>query len=220
MLAEWLASSDNALFTSGILGSHSSIIELGCGISALTGLTVAPLVSRYILTDQPYVAKLVEQNLEENRPIPTRQPAKPARKAKSRAESCSSGNVGFVPLDWEADEPAPSLTGSPDIRSFDAVIACDCIYNDALVQPLVQTCIDICRLRAVDTPEASRPCLCIVAQQLRSSEVFEAWLQAFHAAFQVWRVPDSMLIDPLRSGSGFAVHIGVLRDSLNTIRTS
>lgn len=53
--------------------------------------------------------------------------------------------------------------------------------------------------------------LCIVAQQLRSDMVFEAWLKAFHELFKVWRMPDDLLCDGMKEGSGFVVHVGVLR---------
>jgi hypothetical protein len=107
----------------------------------------------------------------------------------------------------------PSLTGLDGVRSFDAVIACDCVFNYALVQPLVQACVDICRLRSSDADAAERPCLCIIAQQLRNDEVFQSWLTAFHQSFHVWRVPDKFLPEKLRSSAGFVVHIGLLRDS-------
>jgi len=105
----------------------------------------------------------------------------------------------------------PSLTGSEDKSSFDAVIACDCIYNDVLIDPLVQTCIDVCKLRASDATRNEEFTVCIVAQQLRSAEVFEGWLKAFHKAFRVWRLPNEELIDGLKEDSGFVLHIGVLR---------
>lgn len=130
------------------------------------------------------------------------------------------GEVHFIPLDWELDQVTTALTCSSDTRSFDAVVACDCVYNEALVGPFVQTCADACRLRLQETEESqdsegrgsTEPCVCIVAQQLRAPEVFEAWLRAFHARFRVWRVPDSMLTEGLCLGSGFVVHVGVLRD--------
>ncbi|KAF3360118.1 Phosphoenolpyruvate carboxykinase [ATP] [Verticillium dahliae VDG1] len=97
--------------------------------------------------------------------------------------------------------------------SFDLVVACDCIYNDALVEPLVQTSVDACLLRRRDEGATARePTLCIVAQQLRSPEVFEAWLKAFHRRFRVWRVPDQVVGEGLAVGSGFVVHVGILRD--------
>jgi hypothetical protein len=105
----------------------------------------------------------------------------------------------------------PSVTGSEDKSSFDIVIACDCIYNDALVDPLVQTCVDACKLRASDATWNEDSTVCIVAQQLRSAEVLEGWLKAFHKTFRVWRVPNEELIDGLKEDSGFVLHIGVLR---------
>ena len=90
-----------------------------------------------------------------------------------------------------------------------AVIACDCIYNEALITPFVRTCVDICQL--ANAHSAEMPTLCIIAQQLRSDMVFEAWLKAFHRYFKVWRIPDNLLINGLKEGSGFAVHVGILR---------
>lgn len=78
-----------------------------------------------------------------------------------------------------------------------------------LVIPFVRTCADICQLGNADSVE--KPTLCIVAQQLRSNTVFEAWLKAFHERFTVWRMPDTNLIDGLKEGSGFVVHVGILR---------
>lgn len=77
-----------------------------------------------------------------------------------------------------------------------------------LVNPFVRTCADICQLANADSEQ---PTLCIVAQQLRSDVVFEAWLKAFHKLFRVWRMPDDLLIDGLKGGSGFVVHVGILR---------
>lgn len=125
--------------------------------------------------------------------------------------------INFTTLDWETDEVTPSLTGSGEVHSFDAVVACDCVYNYALVSPFVQTCVDACRLRSTDdafTGDDSRPCICVIGQQLRNDEVFESWLETFHASFRVWRVPDDALPEDLRSSAGFVVHIGVLRDQM------
>jgi hypothetical protein len=82
----------------------------------------------------------------------------------------------------------------------------------------VQACADVSRLRhwdavaGADSDGPGEPCVCVVAQQLRSPEVFEGWIKAFHEEFRVWRVPDEMLDEGLRVGSGFAVHVGILRD--------
>ncbi|KAG7124054.1 Transport protein particle subunit like [Verticillium longisporum] len=44
----------------GPASSDAAVLELGCGISALTGLACGPRVGRYVLTDQPYVARLLD----------------------------------------------------------------------------------------------------------------------------------------------------------------
>lgn len=81
------------------------------------------------------------------------------------------------------------------------IIACDCIYNEALIEPLNSTCA------ALSGPQT----LVVVAQQLRDSDVFEAWLASFMRFFRVWQVPDGMVGEGLRGGRGFVVHVGVLR---------
>ena len=162
--------------------------------------------------------KLLNQNLVENqegRSSSTKgrkSTAKPKRGFASTSQHKESSKITAKSLDWETDEVTLSLTGSESTKSFDAVIACDCIYNDALIEPLVQTCIDVCKLRKSENDgEGVEPTVCIVAQQLRSAEVFEGWLKAFYAVFRVWRVPDEELIDGLKSDSGFVIHIGILR---------
>jgi hypothetical protein len=226
MFASWLASPKNIFFRTGVLSSSSTVLELGCGVSALVGIALGPLVSRYVLSDQPYVARFVEQNLEQNQVVPVgRAPASKRGKGKGNgkgkgkagssapasSDTGTAGSIAFHPLDWEADTPTAELTGrGPAARSFDLVLGCDCVFNEALVPPFVQTCQDACRLRSGDDNDA--PCLCLVAQQLRSPDVFETWLREFCArGFRVWRVPDAELPEGLRSDMGFVVHVGVLR---------
>lgn len=221
MFASWLASPTNILFRTGVLSTSSTVLELGCGVSAVVGLALGPLVSRYVLSDQPYVARFVEQNLEQNRvatpAAKSRQPAGKRGKGKGASSSFSGtgtgGSIAFHPLDWEADTPTAELTGrGAAARSFDLVLGCDCVFNEALVPPFAQTCLDACRLRSVDDEQPLPPCVCLVAQQLRSPDVFEAWLREFCArGFRVWRVPDGELPEGLRSDMGFVVHVGVLR---------
>ncbi|KAL2691971.1 hypothetical protein Neosp_002366 [[Neocosmospora] mangrovei] len=204
-------------------GTTGAVLELGCGISPLSALALAPRVSRYILTDQSYVHRLLQRNIDENLETAlgssgTSTPTGRSRKKRGgHAHPLSKPNIHFTTLDWEKDEVTPSLTGCNETRSFDAVVACDCVYNYALVSPFVQTCVDACRLRLADdafTGDDSRPCICVIGQQLRNDEVFESWLETFHASFRVWRVPDGALPEDLRSSAGFVVHIGVLRDEM------
>jgi hypothetical protein len=194
----------------------STAVELGCGISGIVGLLLAPRISRYILTDQSYVAKLVEQNLEENR-LAVKNTAKTTIGRRSRtatSETSPGGNISFASLDWETDVAGSALRTATSLSSFDLVIACDCIYNEALIEPLVQTCVDICKLRDDDDSEPRRdPTVCIVAQQLRDPDIFGAWLVRFSHSFDVWRIPDSSLSETLRPQAGFVVHVGILKRS-------
>lgn len=228
LFASWLASpTNNVLFTSGILSASSTVLELGCGVSALVGLATGPLVSRYVLSDQSYVARFVEQNIQQNRKSPPPQQHLPSssssrssssRKAKpspaGAGAAANTSNVVFRPLDWELDTPTRALA-IPDV-----VVACDCIYNDALILPFVQTCVDACRLRSSEDDtdaEGRRPCVCVVAQQLRDPEIFEGWLKEFmREGFRVWRLADSELPEGLRSSLGFVVHVGILGESLES----
>ncbi|KAK4032492.1 ribosomal lysine N-methyltransferase 5 [Parachaetomium inaequale] len=241
LFAEWLASPTNPFFTHRLLSPSSLVLELGCGISGLVALLLAPRIARYVLTDQPYVAKLLEQNISQNltassTPVkkttgrssksPRTTPPTGARRgspANGRKETATAGpvpgrnGIHFTPLDWETDQVTPALTGGGEAKkkSFDVVVACDCIYNEALVEPFVATCVDLCRLRAaadLGEGDEAEPCVCVIAQQLRDPVVFEAWAARFAQSFHMWRVPDEMLGAGLKSGSGFVVHVGVLRD--------
>ncbi|PGH18704.1 hypothetical protein AJ80_04357 [Polytolypa hystricis UAMH7299] len=118
-----------------------------------------------------------------------------------------------------------------EARGFDLVLACDCIYNEALISPLVQTCADICRMRknsdgdgggngggggysgreSPSPTRTTRPTVCVIAQQLRSSDVFEMWLREALREFRVWRVKDECVGKALGAGSGYVVHLLVLK---------
>ncbi|KAF2824274.1 hypothetical protein CC86DRAFT_371645 [Ophiobolus disseminans] len=195
LFAQWISSPTNFLFANGLLSSTSKVIELGAGVSGIVALTLSPHISHYTATDQPYVLKLLRQNIAEN--ISTVTP-KSKHKSKNKGKASLEDPISTQVLDWQTSDPthlpAPNL-----------VIACDCIYNESLIEPLNSTCAALCALGEQQST------LCLVAQQLRSYDVFEAWLKSFHEKFHVWQVPDACLDEGLREGSGFVVHIGVLR---------
>lgn len=212
LFAEWITSDNNILFKTCILGRDSQVLELGCGISGIVAIALGPEIGRYIATDQDYVFKLLKSNIEGNT-----WKQKVTGKAKHREIKTKKSNISIITLDWEWSSVTrlPVLLGNDErndhFQGFDAIVACDCIYNDALIEPFVRTCADASQLAEASPSE--RPTVCIIAQQLRSDLVFEAWLSAFHTRFRVWRVPDKLLVDGLRQGSGFVVHVGFLRDS-------
>ncbi|PHH66818.1 hypothetical protein CDD81_5950 [Ophiocordyceps australis] len=232
LVAPWLASDTPSPLTKLMLPPSPAILEIGCGISPCIALALQPHRPHpYVLSDQSYVHKLVARNLaaaNESLPEPSRsrrqaskhQPRRRAPSSTSASSSASSSSICFRPLDWETDSVTSALAHPR--RSFDALFACDCIYNEALVAPFVQTCIQVCRLRlgdslpATDSHGDAQPCVCLVAQQLRSHDVFLAWLTAFHAAFHVWQLPPSLLCPELQPSAGFVIHVGILRDSYSS----
>ena len=203
---------ENILLQSGVLGQNSSILELGCGTAGIVAMTMVPRVARYIATDQEYVFKCLRQNIEQNTlaPKPAKAPKHRTLDKHSTSTSSPSSKIQILALDWEKNQLAGLsnlLQLDEEPGRVDAVVACDCIYNEVLVEPFVRTCTELCGQLALQ-----KPTVCIVAQQLRSHAVFEAWLGALHKAFRVWRVPDHLLTDKLKAGFGYAVHVAILRD--------
>lgn len=207
---------------------------------------LAPRVRRVVATDQEYILKALQANLERNgfaapvAVVPTS--AKRAsnkqssggtnttaatRQQQQPGSSRTNNNpiVEVLSLDWETDDVAAVLYNIPGLgpSGVDLLFASDCIYNYALIAPFVQTCAEIATVRrksiaSSTTSEGSeiarsqlQPTLCLIAQQLRQPEVFEEWLEAFLKVFRVWRVPEECVMQGLKEGSGFVVHLGILR---------
>lgn len=217
LFAHWITLGSNILFQSSVLDESSIVLELGSGISGIIAISLARRICRYIVTDQEYVFKLLKANIEDNSPRGKGSCSHIAEhhgKAHvSNSNACTRSKIMVLALDWESSmvSSLPTMMGTDSAvsQAIDAVIACDCIYNESLIDPFVRTCAEICQLASAGS--ARKPMLCIVAQQLRSDMVFEAWLKAFHKLFKVWRMPDDLLIDGLKDGSGFVVHVGILR---------
>ena len=213
LLAEWIASADNFLSQTSIITPDSTVLELGCGVSGILALALAPKVNRYIATDQEYVFKLLRHNLENNTSQSRSVPKSKAKAVEKAIKPVAMSNVEILGLDWETSNLAslPSLlssSSSSENPHIDVVLACDCTYNENLIEPFVRTCAELCLFSGT----GQKPTVCVVAQQLRSHSVFEAWLAAFMELFRVWRVPDEVLSEGLRKGKGFVVYIGVLKE--------
>ena len=210
-IAEWINFNDNILFKSSVLDQRSHVLELGCGISGILASTLAPRIRRYIATDQEYVFKLLRSNIEENALS-----KKVSSEGKQRSNISCTSNIEVLALDWESSSVGnlPMLLSSnlkdEAFQGFNVIIGCDCVYNEALIEPFVTTCVEACELAR--TAPTGPSTICIIAQQLRSDSVFNAWVSAFYKAFRVWRVPNELLTGGLREGSGFVVHIGILRE--------
>ena len=218
LISTWISSNANVLFSKSVLGPNSVILELGCGISGLPGMALAPRVSRFIATDQGYVLKLLRRNLEENSIQLSTSPRPKASMSDelSQIKTKPRTQIEFLDLDWEISDLTSLSASLQDSSSYtlDAILACDCIYNDTLIKPFVRACAELCSRKSDHIPSKrmSYGTVCIIAQQLRSSDVFEGWLAEFRRLFQVWRFPDDLLDEGLKLGSGYIVHMGLLRE--------
>lgn len=208
------------LFRTSAIGPGTTALELGCGISGIVSLALSPKIRTYIATDQEYVFKKLKLNIAEN--TTQQKPAKSSKhregKSRFRSPPTTSSNIKITALDWELSLilSMPKLLGlesseSSGVTDIDIIFACDCVFNEALVDPFVQTCVDLCSLPKAKLP--TTPTICVIAQQLRSNLIFERWLLVFHRSFRVWRVPERLLLEGLKEGSGFVIHIGLLRDA-------
>jgi hypothetical protein len=219
------------LFKLGVLGPESIVLELGTGVSGLVAMALESKIKKYIATDQDYVLKFLRQNLSGNfESIPGKGQfsSRKSKQSKSAVPSFSPhGNIQILPLDWETDQIYQDMLygggkRDPDVKNLglDLVLACDCIFNEGLIEPLVSTCKELCALRS-STPliadsTHSSPTVCLVALQLRTPDVLESWLRSFCQHFRVWRVPDEILSSRLSAKSGFVIFLGVLRSSCPT----
>ncbi|KGQ08214.1 Diaminohydroxyphosphoribosylamino-pyrimidine deaminase [Beauveria bassiana D1-5] len=127
VFADWLASPTNFLFSTSLLDRASTILELGCGISPLNALALAPRVATHLLTDQAYVQRLVQLNIDTNSTaaaaaaVTVASTPRSASRRKSKLTSPqqpphNAARVSFETLDWETDQLPPR-------RSYDAVLA-------------------------------------------------------------------------------------------------
>lgn len=142
----------------------------------------------------PYVLKGARENIASNLPS--------AAKRRGRAV-VAEAVVETVELDWEQDV----IAEIPEIKrvgGVDVVVAADCVYNEALVGSFVAACAEACKVGEGET-------VVVVAQELRSQDVFECWLEGFAERFNVWRVPDEVCGEELGAKRGFVVHIGMLK---------
>ncbi|MCJ1400897.1 hypothetical protein MMC11_004108 [Xylographa trunciseda] len=215
LFADWVSCPENPLISHSILRPDSLVLELGCGITGIVGLALAPKIGRYVATDQEHLLNILKRNVSENtiRPKAVKPPKKSDKvTARSKGQPEEDSNIEVIALDWELSliSSLPDLLGGTS--TIDVLIGCDCVYNEALIDPFVRTCTEICELRSQSGQWP--PTVCLVAQQLRSPDVFEAWAKAFHKSFRFWRMPDKLLHPGLRTNSGYVIHLGVLRQAL------
>lgn len=214
LLAAWLASFPSILSDLHTLHSGSVVVELGCGLTGLIGQVLCQSVQRYILTDQPSIVRHLKATLGMlNGPLPEKTKG---TKSKKKSTPEKHDVLEVMALDWEKDDATNLKAGLSGNAQIDLLLLCDCVYNEYLVKPLVQTCVDACRLghghRDVDMDVDGSPTVVLVAQQLRSNAILELFLETLIEEFYVWRVPEDRIPADLGANSGYAVHLAVLKE--------
>ncbi|KAF2774134.1 hypothetical protein EJ03DRAFT_284209 [Teratosphaeria nubilosa] len=198
--ANWIIKPENILMQHGFLDGNKTILELGCGSSGILPHILASRMQEYVATDQQHILKTLKANLV-------------THAAAQITKSKKADNIRILALDWETSDVSLTLTSNGLASGADIIVACDCIYNYALIEPFTQTCAEICRMRTAHHGEDGhlRPTVCVLAQHLRQPEVFDEWLDRFMRGFRVWRVPGDVLSTEVGEESEFVVHLAVLR---------
>lgn len=204
LVASWLVDARNALWHAGLITSNSSIVELGSGISGLIGCAVTPLVGQYIWTDQEYVLKTLRENITAN--IAGSAQEKHAVRKTSVKRGFTDYASRVMKLDWECDDVDVLSDLLQNTGGLDMIIVCDCIYNDFLINPLLETC-----KRISSTYAGKNKAVLLIAQQLRSDEIFTDFMDALLKDFRAWRIGDNHLPTTLAHRTGFAIHLAILK---------
>jgi hypothetical protein len=132
--------------------------------TGLLALALSPLVRKYTATDIPALLPLLRKNVRS-----------------------ASASVTVTALDWTL--PALRQVDDSDVRrgpdAPDVLLAVDCIYHPALVQPLLTT------LTALATPQHTAA---VVVAELRAEDVLREFLQEWIAlGWRVWSVGEDLL---------------------------
>ncbi|PVF92022.1 hypothetical protein CPB86DRAFT_777565 [Serendipita vermifera] len=188
----------------GILDSISiksaNVLELGAG-TGLLGLLLAPHVQRYICTDLPELVPLIKKNIDINK----------------NALSSSEKRLTAEPLNWvDVYECPPSsrhrlfsrnLYSQPeDINpdgnynsGADLILAVDCVYNPALIPPLLTT---------IDLFASPGQTAVLVVMELRDEDVVRDFLAKWTemSNWEIWRIGNEDHSSPL--DVRFAIWVG------------
>jgi SAM-dependent methyltransferase len=159
---------DRTPFLDASLLSSTRVLELGSGTGVLAVL-LSHLVAQWIATDQAALLPLIRKNL-----------------AAQNQQSLE--RVLLDELDWVEAASAYARRHSPrrtDPKplgdSVDLILAADCLYNEALVKPLLHTI----------SYHAGQSTVVVVVSELRSSDVMlsflSAWLELDQNGWEVWR---------------------------------
>lgn len=132
--------------------ANAEVLELGSGTGVLSTL-LAPCVKSWTVTDIAELLPLIQKNHQKNK------------------DRLVSSNVQLAELDWTwSTQQYRRIAKDMSQRCYDLVLAVDCLYNEALIQPFVDT---LNRLSCKYV---------IVVSELRSAEVLRMFLETWLAS--------------------------------------
>ena len=134
-----------ALFDFTLL-ARSSVLELGCG-TGLLAILLSPLCRSYTASDLLVNLQLCTRNLQLN---------------SINMDAGEGSRVSMEEIDW-FDMSAERKCDTDNQEGYDLILAVDCVFNEALAGPLVDTLTRYCR--------AGSRTIALVVVELRSSDV-------------------------------------------------
>nr|XP_031858685.1 uncharacterized protein CI109_005920 [Kwoniella shandongensis]KAA5525757.1 hypothetical protein CI109_005920 [Kwoniella shandongensis] len=162
----------------------ANILELGAG-TGLLAVLLGPLCASYTASDRMENLKLVKRNLDLNGlgaagQVPeigdSHKKDKGPKGGKGQSET--KATVRLEEVDWIAvsEETKRHRTNShthdgEEETKYDMILAVDCIYNEHLIQPLVDTLARYC-------PVGGKTVVCVVVE-LRSADVLTTFLETW-----------------------------------------
>lgn len=137
----------------------SRILELGCG-TGLLAVLLSSICGQYTASDRLENLKLVQRNIELN--------GLTVGDSKANTLGSLQKSVKLEEIDWaQVSEDGKKRNSRPEPQrnheEYDLVLAVDCIYNEALVIPLIDTFARYC-------PVGGRTMVWVVVE-LRSADV-------------------------------------------------
>ncbi|WVQ75342.1 hypothetical protein IAR50_004961 [Cryptococcus sp. DSM 104548] len=155
--------------------SSANVLELGCG-TGLLPILLSQLCGQYIASDRHENLKLVQRNLQSNGIPVSSSSSTPAVSENLGVKNKSSNDVKkevvLEEVDWvEVSRSQGRYRSLDDTREYDLILAVDCIYNEHLIQPLIDTFAQYCQ-------PGGRTMVWVVVE-LRSADVIGIFLNTW-----------------------------------------
>jgi predicted nicotinamide N-methyase len=148
---------------------HRQCLELGAG-TGLAGIALALYGANVTFTDIQSVLPLLKKNVEDN--------ILKSTAASAAGQSNIVGSVDIKELDW-SNEATYTQFKPP----YDYIIAADCVYGEAAVEPFLRTVLQM----------ANKKTVVLIANEMRCQTVHSMFMDMFSEFFTVKKLPVSQL---------------------------